>query len=68
MFANEIQARQGFTEASKKLEAALADYTTARKRLHAITGEFVGADQKATLQFTAADGGRGQAHIELTDC
>ena len=68
MSATETQARQGFTDASKKLEAALAEYTTARKRLHEITGEFVGTDRKATLQFTAADGHRGQAQIELTDC
>lgn len=68
MFANEIQARQGFTEASKKLEEALAEYSTARKRLHEITGEFVGTDRKATLQFTTADGRHGQAQIELTNC
>lgn len=68
MSTQETQARQGFTDASKKLESALADYTAARKRLHEITGEFVGADHKATLQFTVADGRRGMAEIQLTDC
>ncbi len=68
MSTQETQARQGFTEASKKLEAALTEYTAARKRLHAITGEFVGADHTATLQFTVAEGRRGKAEIQLTDC
>jgi len=68
MSSQETQARQGFNEASKKLQTALADYTAARKRLHEITGEFVGADHKATLQFAVADGGHGLAEIQLTDC
>lgn len=68
MFANEIQARKDFTAANDNLQAAIAAYTEARKRLHGLTGEFVGADQKATLQFTTADGKTAKAEIHLTDC
>jgi len=68
MSVQETQARQDFNDASKKLQTALAEYTAARKRLHEITGEFVGADHRATLQFTVADGSRGKAEIQLTDC
>lgn len=68
MFANEIQARRDFTAASNKLQAAITAYTEARTRLHGLTGEFVGADQKATLQFTTAEGKTAKAEILLTDC
>lgn len=68
MFANEIQARQDFTAANQKLEAALAAFATARKRLHAITGEFVGVDAKTTLQFTTDEGTPASAEVRLTDC
>jgi hypothetical protein len=68
MSSKETQARQVFTDASKQLEKALADYTAARKQLHDVTGEFVGADHSATMRFTSVDGRPGKAEIALTDC
>ena len=49
MFAHESQARAAYVSASRKLEAAQAEYAQ---------GEFSGADQKLSLQPSTT---RGQA-------
>ena len=58
MFAHESQARAAYVSASRKLEAAQADYAQARAALHKITGEFSGADQQLSPQPSTT---RGQA-------
>jgi hypothetical protein len=73
MLNNESQVRQAFTAAGTKLEAALTEYAAARKKLHAITGEFAGTDHKITMKFRSLDadgaaGANAAAEIILTDC
>lgn len=50
----ESEARKAFNTASSELQAALTKYQSARKALHRVTGEFIGADQAQTLQFSSA--------------
>lgn len=49
----ETEARKAFNTASTELQTALTKYQRARTSLHRVTGEFVGTDQKLTLQFTS---------------
>ncbi len=68
----ETQARATFAEADRKLQSAITAYSSARKALHAITGEFFGADDKALQQFSsrsaAATTQPTPAADVLTDC
>lgn len=50
----ETEARKAFTTANTELQTALSKYQSARASLHRITGEFVGTDQKLSLQFSSA--------------
>ena len=50
----ETEARKAFTNARTDLQGALKKYDAARIALHRITGEFHGADQKLSLQFSSA--------------
>ena len=50
----EAEARKAFTNARTDLQGALKKYDAARIALHRITGEFHGADQKLSLQFSSA--------------
>ena len=53
----ETEARKAFNTAAAELHTALAKYQSARSHLHRITGEFVGADQNLSLQFSSACAG-----------
>ncbi|GKS83806.1 hypothetical protein AVMA1855_06660 [Acidovorax sp. SUPP1855] len=50
----ETEARKAFTTARTDLQGAIKKYDAARIALHRITGEFHGADQKLSLQFSSA--------------
>lgn len=50
----ETEARKAFNTARTSLQAALTKYDTARHALQRVTGEFPGADQKLSLQFSSA--------------
>lgn len=50
----ETEARKAFSAASNELQSALTKYDGARKALHQFTGQFHGADQKLSLQFSSA--------------
>jgi len=50
----ETEARKAFTTARDDLQGALKKYDAARIALHRVTGEFHGADQKLSLQFSSA--------------
>ncbi len=50
----ETEARKAFHTARTELQGALAKFGAARIALHRVTGEFHGADQKLSLQFSSA--------------
>ncbi|RYF64377.1 MAG: hypothetical protein EOO29_42445 [Comamonadaceae bacterium] len=50
----ETEARKAFNSARTDLQGAIKKYDAARIALHRITGEFHGADQKLSLQFSSA--------------
>lgn len=67
MFAHESQARAAYVSASRKLEAAQAEYAQARTALHKITGEFSSADQKLSLQPSTTSGPATAGDVTLTN-
>lgn len=67
MFAHESQARAAYVSASRKLEAAQAEYAQARTALHKITGEFSGPGQNLSQQPSATSGTADKGDFTLTD-
>lgn len=68
----ETDARKAFNTASTELQTALTKYQRARTSLHRVTGEFVGADQALSLQFSSACAGLQDTDTQqpaaLADC
>lgn len=60
-------AHKAFNTARTELQAAMTKYQNARTELHRVTGEFHGADQKLSLQFSSAVAD-GDTAPKLTDC
>lgn len=67
MFAHESQARAAYVSASRKLEAAQAEYAQARTALHKITGEFSSPGQNLSQQPSAPSGQANTGDFTLTD-
>lgn len=67
----ETEARKAFTTARNDLQGALKKYEGARNALHRVTGEFHGADQKLSLQFSSAVAlapADGSGQLAKADC